>query len=69
MEDVALSKLLRRHGRPARIRATVTTSARRWEQHGAWRTIALMWRTRLAYFFGADPDRLAVRYGYRRRDG
>lgn len=69
MEDIALSKSLRRIGRPARIAKTVTTSARRWEQHGAWRTIVLMWRTRLDYFFGANPDHLAVRYGYRRRDG
>lgn len=68
MEDVALSRTLRRTGRPARIRSRVTTSARRWEQHGTWRTIVLMWRTRLDYFFGADPERLAVRYGYRRRD-
>jgi hypothetical protein len=28
------------------------------------RTIFLMWRLRLAYFFGADPARLARRYGY-----
>ena len=28
------------------------------------RTILLMWRLRLAYFFGADPARLARRYGY-----
>ena len=68
MEDVALSKLLRRHGRAARIRTPVVTSARRWEQHGAWRTITLMWRTRLEYYFGADPDQLAVRYGYRGRE-
>lgn len=65
MEDVALSRTLRRIGRPARIRSRVITSARRWEQHGAWPTIVLMWRTRLEYFFGADPERLAVRYGYR----
>ncbi|MEY2848177.1 MAG: hypothetical protein RI885_842, partial [Actinomycetota bacterium] len=68
MEDVALSRALTRTGRPARIRTRVTTSARRWEQHGAWRTIVLMWRTRFEYFFGADPERLAVRYGYRPRD-
>jgi hypothetical protein len=28
------------------------------------RTIWLMWRLRLAYFFGTDPARLARRYGY-----
>jgi hypothetical protein len=40
----------------------VTTSGRRWERGGALRTMLLMWRLRLAYFFGADPDDLARRY-------
>lgn len=65
MEDVALSTLLKRHGPPACLRERVTTSPRRWERHGPWRTIVLMWRLRAAYFFGADPSRLALRYGYR----
>lgn len=65
MEDVALSALLKRHGAPACLRDRVTTSARRWERHGLWRTILLMWRLRAAYFFGADPLELALRYGYR----
>ena len=68
MEDIALSRVLKRHGRPACLRATVVTSARRWERHGAWKTILLMWRLRAAYFFGADPARLALRYGYGRRE-
>ncbi|MGD9832489.1 MAG: TIGR04283 family arsenosugar biosynthesis glycosyltransferase [Piscinibacter sp.] len=67
MEDVAMSRLLKRHGPPACLRERVTTSARRWERHGAWRTILLMWRLRAAYFLGADPKRLAIRYGYRPR--
>ena len=66
MEDIALSKRLKRHGPPACLRERVTTSARRWERHGPWRTILLMWRLRAAYFFGADPAKLALRYGYRR---
>lgn len=65
MEDVALSKLLKRHGRPACLRERVTTSARRWESGGMVRTILLMWRLRAAYFFGADPVKLALRYGYK----
>jgi rSAM/selenodomain-associated transferase 2 len=67
MEDIALSRELKRHGPPACLRERVTTSARRWEQHGVWRTIALMWRLRAAYFLGADPRQLAIRYGYRPR--
>lgn len=64
MEDIALSRRLKRHGPPACLHERVTTSARRWERHGTWRTIVLMWRLRAAYFLGADPTRLALRYGY-----
>lgn len=62
MEDVALSKRLRRIGPPACLRECVVTSGRRWERHGVFRTIALMWRMRLAYFVGVDPERLARWY-------
>ena len=68
MEDIALSRALRRLSRPACLRQRVTTSARRWEQHGVWRTVLLMWRLRAAYFFGADPAQLAMQYGYRPRE-
>jgi rSAM/selenodomain-associated transferase 2 len=64
MEDVALSARLKRTSRPLCLSAHVTTSARRWTKHGALRTVLLMWRLRLAYFFGTDPARLAQRYGY-----
>lgn len=67
MEDIALSRRLKRHGRPVCLRARVLTSARRWERHGVWRTIFLMWRLRTAYWLGADPALLATRYGYRPR--
>jgi rSAM/selenodomain-associated transferase 2 len=62
MEDVEISKRLRRLGPPACLRARVTTSGRRWEQHGVARTVLLMWRLRLAYFLGADPARLVRSY-------
>ena len=53
----------RRAGRSA-SRERAVTSGRRWETHGVFRTILLMWRLRLAYFFGADPAALARQYGY-----
>lgn len=62
MEDVALSRALRRLGPPLALRAAVTTSSRRWEERGIYRTVALMWRLRFAYWLGADPARLADRY-------
>jgi hypothetical protein len=64
MEDVGLSRQLKRITRPLCLRARVTTSARRWQEYGTLRTIVLMWRLRLAYFFGADPAQLARQYGY-----
>jgi rSAM/selenodomain-associated transferase 2 len=62
MEDIALSRLLKRQGRPVCLRQRLTTSSRRWERDGILRTILLMWRLRLAYFFGADPEWLARIY-------
>jgi len=62
MEDIALSKQLRRFGPPLCLRHRLTASGRRWEKHGVVRTILLMWRLRLAYWLGADPGKLAVRY-------
>jgi rSAM/selenodomain-associated transferase 2 len=64
MEDIALSKRLKRLGRPLCLRERAITSGRRWETHGVFRTVLLMWRLRLAYFFGADPAALAGRYRY-----
>ncbi len=64
MEDVALSARLKRIGRPLCLAARVTTSGRRWQRHGVLRTILLMWKLRLAFYFGADPVRLARVYGY-----
>jgi len=62
MEDVAFSKRLKRYGPPLCLRHRLTTSGRRWEKHGVLRTILLMWRLRLAYWLGADPRKLAMRY-------
>ena len=62
MEDVAFSKSLRRHGQPLVVSAPVTTSARRWEQHGLVSTVLLMWRLRLLYWLGVSPNRLVTYY-------
>lgn len=62
MEDIELSRRLKRYGRPLCLRHRIAVSARRWETHGVLRTILLMWRLRFAYWLGADPDALALRY-------
>jgi rSAM/selenodomain-associated transferase 2 len=64
MEDIAMSKRLKRLGRPLCLAGPVVTSGRRWEKHGVARTILLMWRLRFAYLLGADSARLARAYGY-----
>lgn len=62
MEDIELSARLRQLSRPARVRARATTSGRRWDTHGTWRTILLMWRLRMAYWWGTPAAELHRRY-------
>ena len=62
MEDIAFSREMKRRGAPACLRERVRTSGRRWEKRGVLRTVVLMWRLRLLYYFGAPPDRLARLY-------
>jgi rSAM/selenodomain-associated transferase 2 len=62
MEDIALSQRLKKLGPPACLKVTVMTSARRWQRDGIFTTILLMWRLRLCYFFGANPENLAKQY-------
>lgn len=62
MEDIELSRRLRRFGRPLCLRERVVTSGRRWETRGVWRTIFLMWRLRWLYWRGVPAERLAAMY-------
>ena len=62
MEDIDLSKRLKREQRPVCLQNTLTTSSRRWEQKGIVRTIVMMWYLRLAWFLGVPATRLASRY-------
>lgn len=62
MEDIELSKRLKRLGPPACLRDRAVTSGRRWERYGPWRTVLLMWRLRFDYWRGAPAERLAARY-------
>jgi hypothetical protein len=58
MEDIELSRRLKRRGRLAALPSGVTTSARKWEREGALRTMALMWALRFLYMVGVSPARL-----------
>ncbi|MCL5974280.1 MAG: TIGR04283 family arsenosugar biosynthesis glycosyltransferase, partial [Gammaproteobacteria bacterium] len=56
MEDIEISKRLRKISRPACLPETVITSGRRWQKYGVWRTILLMWRLRFAYWRGVPAS-------------
>jgi rSAM/selenodomain-associated transferase 2 len=62
MEDLELSRRLRRRGRLVLLPAAVTASARRFTRHGTARMIVHMQYLRLRYVLGTDPELLAGRY-------
>jgi rSAM/selenodomain-associated transferase 2 len=63
MEDVDLSRRLKRLGRIAALNRSVVTSYRRWTSCGPVRTIMLMWALRFLYWTGISPHRLHHLYG------
>ena len=62
MEDIEISRRLKRTSRPYCLSQPVITSGRRWDEKGVWATILLMWRLRIAYFMGRSADDIARRY-------
>jgi rSAM/selenodomain-associated transferase 2 len=62
MEDVELSKRLKRYAAPVCLASKVVTSSRRWSQFGIWKTIFLMWKLRFLFWWGVDPDKLNSLY-------
>lgn len=62
MEDIALSRQLKKFSRPQFVPVKVITSERRWQQQGVWKTIFLMWRLRFLYWCGVSPQKLVQAY-------
>lgn len=62
MEDFELSRRLKRRGRLITLPAAMTTSARRWQKLGPWRTFLLNQLLVAAFLLGIDPARLATLY-------
>ena len=62
MEDIEISRRLKRIVPPLCLRQRLTTSSRRWESGGVVSTILLMWGLRLFYWLGVSPTRLAGFY-------
>ena len=62
MEDIDISRRLRRESWPYCVPDKATTSARLWRARGLIRTVLHMWWYRLQYFFGVSPERLVKSY-------
>ena len=62
MEDLEMSRRLRRQGKLALLPATSTASARRMLAHGTWRMVAFMQWLKVLHFAGVDPAAIARRY-------
>lgn len=62
MEDLEMSRILRRRGRLVVLPTTITASARRLVEQGPWRMTMLMQLLKVQYFLGVDPERIRQRY-------
>lgn len=62
MEDVEISKRLRKIAKADCAGPRLTTSARRWQQQGIVKTVLLMWQLRLMYWLGVSPTSLVKKY-------
>ena len=62
MEDISLSKKLKKVSKPVCLKDKLTTSSRRWEKYGILSTIFLMWKLRFLYWLGVSADKLAAQY-------
>jgi len=62
MEDIALSRSLKRLAPPVCLEQRLITSSRRWERYGVVRTMVKMWYLRAAYYFGVPAERLVKQY-------
>ena len=62
MEDVEISKRLRKLDQADCDGPVLQTSARRWQKHGWLKTVLLMWQLRLMYWLGVSPSLLVKKY-------
>lgn len=62
MEDFVFVRSLLKHGKITIVAAAVTTSARRWEQQGIFKTTIINQIMILGYYLGISPDRLKQWY-------
>ena len=62
MEDLDFTRRLKKIGTFVELDLKVSTSARRWEKWGVYKTILLMWLLRILYYIGVPPEKLVEFY-------
>ena len=62
MEDIEISKRLRKIEKPDCDGPRLKTSARRWQKNGWIKTVLLMWQLRFMYWLGVSPETLVKKY-------
>lgn len=62
MEDIEISKRLRKIAKADCSGPVLKTSARRWQKHGWVKTVLLMWQLRFMYWRGVSADKLVEKY-------
>lgn len=62
LEDIEVSRRARLRTRARIMTSKVTSSARRFEEKGRWKTLLRMQRIKLFYACGASPQKLSVLY-------
>lgn len=68
MEDIELTKRLKKISSPAKPASSLETSSRYWKTNGIWNTILKMWWLRFRYFLNTSPEKLEKIYYSSRRD-
>ena len=63
LEDVEMVRRLRQSGRVVTLRPRISTSARRWQRVGVWRTLLINQIIMAGFFCRVSPERLARLYG------
>ena len=64
MEEVELSRKLRRHGEATLVEPMIHISPRRWQKNGIIRTTLINWLITLLYLLRVPPNHLAKLYHY-----
>jgi rSAM/selenodomain-associated transferase 2/rSAM/selenodomain-associated transferase 1 len=63
LEDVEMVRRLRRSGKVVTLSPRISTSGRRWQRLGVWRTLLINQIIMAGFFCRVSPERLALLYG------